>query len=140
VKGALRHAFGGRGERLAGADGTAAETREQARQAERPGLELLHSLDTLFISMVLIVLALGMAKLFLRNPEERDDAKLPVWLRIESITELKVLLWETILTTLLIVAMSDVSAALYEPTTWTILITPTAVLILALSLFFMKRR
>jgi len=54
--------------------------------AERPGLELLHSLDTLFISMVLIVLALGMAKLFLRNPEERDDAKLPVWLRIESIT------------------------------------------------------
>jgi len=51
-----------------------------------------------------------------------------------------VLLWETILTTLLIVAMSDVSAALYEPTTWTILITPTDVLILALSLFFMKRR
>lgn len=108
--------------------------------AARPGVELLHSLDTLFISMVLIVLALGMAKLFLRNPEEHDDSKLPVWLRIESITELKVLIWETILTTLLIVAMSEVSTALYEQTTWTILITPTAVLILALSLFFMKRR
>jgi len=106
----------------------------------RPGVELLHSLDTLFISMVLIVLALGMAKLFLRNPTEHDDSKLPVWLRIESITELKVLIWETVLTTLLIVAMSDVSSALYEPTTWAILLTPAAVLLLAISLFFIKRR
>ncbi|HXJ19514.1 MAG TPA: YqhA family protein [Polyangia bacterium] len=108
--------------------------------AGRPGVELLHSLDTLFISMVLIVLALGMAKLFLRSPADHDDSKLPVWLRIESITELKVLIWETVLTTLLIVAMSDISSSLYEPTTWTILITPAAVLLLAISLFFIKKR
>jgi uncharacterized membrane protein YqhA len=111
----------------------------QSAHAERPGVELLHSLDALIVSMVLIVLALGMAKLFLRNPAEHDDSHLPVWLRIESITELKVLIWETILTTLLIVAMSDISAALYEQPTWTILLTPAAVLALAISLFFMKK-
>jgi uncharacterized membrane protein YqhA len=106
---------------------------------QRPGIEMLHSLDFLIVAMVLVVLALGIAKLFLRGPAEHDKSVLPAWLRIDSITELKVLIWEMILTTLLIVAMSELSEALYGQPTWTILLTPVAILMLAVSLFFMKR-
>jgi uncharacterized membrane protein YqhA len=105
----------------------------------RPGIELLHSLDFVFVSLVLIVLALGIAKLFLLAPDSKAHAGLPAWLRIDGISELKVLLWETILTTLLIAGLSELVAGLFGRLDWTILLTPIAILILALSLFFMKR-
>jgi uncharacterized membrane protein YqhA len=103
-----------------------------------PGLELLHSLDFMFISMVLLVLAIGIAKLFLVSPDF-DDNKLPRWLRVHSISELKVLLWETVLTTLLIVGLSDLTTALFAKLQWTALVMPMAILTLSLSLHFMKR-
>ena len=105
----------------------------------RPGLELLHSLDFLFVSLVLVVLGLGIAKLFLLPPTSQDHDGLPSWLRIQSIGELKVLLWETILTTLLIAGLSGLIAGLFTHLDWTILLTPAAILILALSLFLMKK-
>jgi len=103
-----------------------------------PGLELLHSLDFMFISMVLLVLSLGIARLFLVSPTF-DDAKLPGWLRIHSISELKVLLWETVLTTLLIVGLSDLTTALFTKLQWTAMVMPCAILVLSLSLYFMKK-
>ena len=101
-------------------------------------LELLHSLDFMFISMVLLVLSLGIARLFLVSPTF-DDAKLPGWLRIQSISELKVLLWETVLTTLLIVGLSDLTTALFTKLQWTAMVMPCAILVLSLSLYFMKK-
>ena len=86
----------------------------------RPGLELLHSLDYLFISLVLMVLALGIAKLFLLHPKV-DESALPVWLRIDSIGELKVLLWETVLTTLLIASLPVLVAGLVGQLAWSVL-------------------
>jgi uncharacterized membrane protein YqhA len=109
---------------------------EEVRQ--RPGLELLHSLDFMFVSLVLLVLGLGIAKLFLVMPG-KEPADLPKWLHIENISQLKVLLWETVLTTLLIVAMSDLVTNLGKPLEWTVLIAPGAILLLALSLYFMKK-
>jgi uncharacterized membrane protein YqhA len=105
----------------------------------RPGVELLHSLDFLFVSLVLLVLGLGIGKLFLLNLSEQETRTLPVWLRIESITQLKVLLWETILTTLLIVALSDLIRGLFTKLEWSALTIPAAILMLSLSLFFMKK-
>jgi uncharacterized membrane protein YqhA len=104
----------------------------------RPGLELLHSLDFLFISLVLMVLALGIAKLFLLHPKV-DEGDLPIWLRIQSIGELKVLLWETVLTTLLIASLPLLVAGLVGQISWMVLVIPAAILLLALSLFFMKK-
>jgi uncharacterized membrane protein YqhA len=105
----------------------------------RPGLELLHGLDFLFVSMVLMVLALGIAKLFLLDFSGKTPPALPQWLRIESITELKVLLWEAILTTLVIIALSDLSEGLFVEQGVKVLLIPAAILILSLSLFFMKK-
>lgn len=105
----------------------------------RPGVELLHSLDFLFVSLVLMVLALGIAKLFLANHSPKDVEELPGWLRIHNLSELKVMLWETILTTLLIVGLSDLIRDLFTPLAWTALILPVAILILAMSLFFIRK-
>jgi uncharacterized membrane protein YqhA len=106
----------------------------------RPGLELLHSLDYMFVAIVFIVLALGFAKLFLVGPRTAETLELPTWLRIDSIAELKVLLWETILLTLVISALSQLTTGLFERLDWSSLITPTAILALALSLYLVKKR
>lgn len=115
------------------------EEAANASPEKRPGLEILHSLDFVFVSLVLVVLGLGIAKLFLLAPDAKAHADLPVWLRIERISELKVLLWETILTTLLIAGLSELVVGLFTRLDWTTLLTPLAILILALSLFFMKK-
>jgi len=105
----------------------------------RPGLDLLHSMDFLFIAMVLVVLALAIAKLFLLDPVAKESAALPSWLRIDSVRELKALLWETVLTSLLIIALSDLTAGIFVKPDWTVLLTPIAILVLALGLYFMKK-
>jgi uncharacterized membrane protein YqhA len=112
---------------------------EPASAMSRPGVEILHSLDFLFISLVLMVLALGIAKLFFLQLSEHQVGNLPTWLRIESISELKVMLWETILTTLLIVGLSDLIRELFAPLAWSALILPIAIVLLAVSLFFIRK-
>jgi uncharacterized membrane protein YqhA len=105
----------------------------------RPGLEILHSLDLLFVAMVFLVLALGIAKLFLVGPKAVESMDLPSWLRIGSIAELKVLLWETILVTLVITSLSELTTGLFEKLDWHALVTPAAIFLLALSLFLVKK-
>jgi uncharacterized membrane protein YqhA len=109
-------------------------------QHARPGLELLHSLDYMFVAIVFIVLALGFAKLFLVGSKTTETMDLPTWLRIDSIAELKVLLWETILLTLVISALSVLTTGLFERLDWSAMITPTAILALALSLYLVKKK
>jgi uncharacterized membrane protein YqhA len=106
----------------------------------RPGLELLHSLDFMFLAIVFLVLALGFAKLFLAGPQTTESMHLPTWLRIDSIAELKVLLWETILLTLVISALSELTTGLFERLEWSALITPIAIVALSLSLYLVKKR
>ena len=109
---------------------------EHGSEKSRPGLELLHVKHA---GRAVARLALGIAKLFLMTPSEKVSAELPVWLRIDSIGQLKVLLWETALTTLMIIALSDLSAGLFTKLDWMALVTPAAILVLSLSLYFMKR-
>jgi uncharacterized membrane protein YqhA len=105
----------------------------------RPGVELLHSLDFLFVSLVLIVLALGIGKLFFLKLTESEVGTLPGWLRIESLGELKVMLWETILTTLVVVALSDLIRDVFTPLEWRALVLPAAILVLAVSLYLIRK-
>jgi uncharacterized membrane protein YqhA len=121
---------------LTGGTGAAASVEHTAR----PGLELLHSLDFMFVAIVFLVLALGFAKLFLVGPKATETMELPTWLRIDSIAELKVLLWETIMLTLVISALSELTTGLFERLDWSALITPTAILALAFSLYLVKKR
>jgi uncharacterized membrane protein YqhA len=104
-----------------------------------PGLKLLHSLDYLFVAMVFLVLALGIGKLFFVGSKAAETMDLPSWLRVDNIAQLKVLLWETILVTLVITSLSELSAGLFEKVQVTALVTPTAILLLSIALFLVKK-
>jgi uncharacterized membrane protein YqhA len=109
--------------------------------AARPALELLHSLDFLLISLVLLILALGVTKLFLLTPHmiAGRSSHLPSWLNIETFSDLKVILWETILTAMLVFGLPTLTVGLLAKLDWTALVLPGAILLLAVSLYFIRR-
>ena len=104
----------------------------------RPGVHIAESVDALLFSLVLLVLSLGTASLFLTTSETEDRQKLPEGMRVKSLTELKLLLWEAILATLVVAAASGIIAALPH-LEWKLLVLPAAILLLSVSYFLLKR-
>ena len=104
----------------------------------RPGVHIAESVDALLFSLVLLVLSLGTASLFLTTTDTEDTRKLPEWMRVKSLTELKLLLWEAILATLVVAAASGIIAALPH-LEWKLLVLPAAILLLSVSYFLLKR-
>jgi uncharacterized membrane protein YqhA len=105
--------------------------------AERPGVYLLEGLDLFLVSMVFLIFALGIIRIF-THYNTSEDENLPRWLRIKDFKELKILLWETILVTLVVFTFTTIISN-KEVLKWDALIIPSVVLILMLSLFLMKR-
>ena len=104
----------------------------------RPGVHIAESVDALLFSLVLLVLSLGTASLFLTTTDTEDRQKLPEGMRVRSLTELKLLLWEAILATLVVAAASGIISALPH-LEWKLLVLPAAILILSVSYFLLKR-
>jgi uncharacterized membrane protein YqhA len=102
-----------------------------------PKLPLLESLDSFLIALVFLIFSLGIMKIFIGY--QHSDAGLPSWLRIHDFKELKVLLWETILVTLVVMSMGTV-ARNFDALTWQVLVSPVIVLVLAVGLFLMRGR
>lgn len=103
----------------------------------RPGMYMLKGLELFLVSMVFMIFALGILRLFIVYHVK--DEHTPSWLKIDDFKELKVLLWETILVTLVVFTLSKVVSA-KEVLTWNALILPCVILALTGSLFLMKSR
>jgi len=103
-----------------------------------PGQHIAESVDALLFSLVLIVLALGTASLFLTKPDQGENRDLPEWMRIRSLTELKLLLWEAILAMLVVTGAATIISDLPH-LTWNHLVIPGAILILSVSYYLLKR-
>jgi len=103
-------------------------------EGSTPGLYLLHGLDSFMVSIVFFVFGMGIARLFIFDNVHNDS--IPRWLDINSIKELKVLLWETILVTLVIFCITGIITG--PNTDWRVLISPLAILVLSGSLFLVK--
>jgi hypothetical protein len=86
----------------------------------------------------MLILAVGVAKLFLLSTSQVKTSSLPQWLDVETFSDLKFLLWETILLALVIVGLSSLISN-FEHMRWSALVIPGAILMLSLSLYFMKR-
>jgi uncharacterized membrane protein YqhA len=101
---------------------------------------LLHAVDLFLVAVVFYVLAIGMLVLF-ADPEEKLPVKLPEWLHVKNFVELKVILWEAILTTLVVYYIAGLAEKKIEGGELSIynLILPGAVLLIAVSLFFLKK-
>jgi uncharacterized membrane protein YqhA len=104
---------------------------------ERPGIELAEAVDLMLFALVLIVLSLGTASLYLSGPNQEVRRDLPEWMRVKSLTELKLLLWEAILATLVVAAATGVVADLPH-LEWRHLLLPGVILILSVSYFLLK--
>jgi len=99
-----------------------------------PSLYILKGLDAFMLAIIFIIFGLGIARLFLFNNASEDE--IPTWLRFHEMKGLKVLLWETILVTLVIYCLQILltNKALSPE----LLILPGAILLLAVALFFVR--
>jgi uncharacterized membrane protein YqhA len=108
--------------------------------AGRMAIGLLHAVDLFLVAIVFYVLSIGMLILFI-DPESGFPLKLPKWLHVESFVELKIILWEAILTALVVDYIADLAEKKINGEELTVynLILPGAVLLISLSLFFVKK-
>jgi uncharacterized membrane protein YqhA len=102
----------------------------------KPGLYLLKGLEHFLISMVFMIFALGILKLFIFD--QTSEEHIPTWLKIDEFKELKVLLWESILVTLVVFTLDKLVSAT-EVLTWNASIFPGVILVLTASLYLMKK-
>ena len=100
----------------------------------KPGIYIMKGLDGFMLAIIFIIFGLGIARLFLFN--RISDEEIPSWLRFQDMKGLKVLLWETILVTLVIYCLQVLLT--YKQLSLELLIIPGAILLLALALFFVR--
>ena len=106
--------------------------------SDRPGVRIAESVDALLFGLVLIVLACGTASLFLRPEGRGVDPRVPEWMRVENISELKALLWEAILVVLVVGALTTLISHM-DQLRWEMLILPIAILLLSVGLYAARR-
>lgn len=104
---------------------------------DNPGVLLIESLDKFLIAILFYIFGVGMIKLFL--PELFEGMSIPAWLDVKGIKELKMLLWETILVTMMVLSVTSLVGHT-NSLTWDALILPSIIAILSLSLFFMRSK
>jgi len=102
----------------------------------QPGLLVLKGLDAFMLAIIFMIFGLGIARLFLFN--NAPDDQIPSWLRFHEMKGLKVLLWETILVTLVIYCLQILLT--HKEMVLELLILPVAILLLTIALFFMRWR
>ena len=102
----------------------------------RPGIPIAESVDAALFALVLIVLALGTVSLYVTG--DVADPRIPAWMRVRSLSELKTLLWEAILLVLVMAALTSIMANT-DHLGWDLLVLPVAVLVLAAGLFLKAR-
>lgn len=106
--------------------------------ADRPGIHIAESVDALLFALVLLVLAIGTTTLFLGGTSGSEGAPIPGWMKVKSLTDLKLLLWEGILLTLVVAALTDIVTNIAN-LQWMNLVLPSAILTLSVSYYLLKK-
>ena len=102
---------------------------------EKPLLPALEAVDLFMLALVVLLLALGLVKLFLSDMPFISNFDLP-WLKVGDIHDIKALLWNAMLLTLMVLFCIRMFNT--DQLGWTDLVLPGAVFLLALSGKFMK--
>jgi uncharacterized membrane protein YqhA len=107
--------------------------------SEPPTLLLLDAVDSFLLSFVFFIFSFGLYKIFFLSDTHELAGKLPKWLQIESIFELKALLWQSVLTTMVIFFLNTAVIAISNNNiSWQFLLLPLSILIIAVALYFLK--
>lgn len=102
------------------------------------GIYFIQSIDFILGTIVSFIMMAGIASLFNLIPKQRYKL-VPEWLQVQNIHELKMLLWETLLLTLVVYFISIVFEykGNYE---WETLILPGSILLLSLGYRVLKHK
>jgi|26BtaG_2_1085354.scaffolds.fasta_scaffold00001_389 uncharacterized membrane protein YqhA len=103
---------------------------------ERPGIDLAEALDGFLLAMVFIIFAIGIGKLFVPESKLLKNIQLS-WLNPKSFSDLKAILWEAVLTTLVVLFGTAIFHEL-DNLSWNLLVIPAAILLIAIALRMMK--
>ncbi len=113
----------------------------QIHSENTPGLLLFQALDLFLIGFLFLIFSLGFFQLFYPKPSRLmsaiDDIA-PEWLKVENFTQLKLILWDTVLTTLVVLFIGDafLAAGQYD---WNLTIIPIAILLISFGKFLIKK-
>ena len=100
----------------------------------RPGIRLVEALDSFMVALVFMIFGFGIGRIFV-FPDTGDE-HIPRWLQIHNLKELKILLWETILLTMVIFCVGNMITG--DTRSWEVLLFPGVILILSFGLFLMR--
>ncbi|HEX5024319.1 MAG TPA: YqhA family protein [Agriterribacter sp.] len=109
----------------------------EGRLEERPGVFIGEALDSFLISLFFIIFSMGVSKLFLPDSTLLKGVDLP-WLKIEHFSELKLIIWEMLLTTLFVYFFTIILLN-GENMEWTMLVIPGSILLLSVAYKLLKK-
>ncbi|WP_455201639.1 YqhA family protein [Kaarinaea lacus] len=109
---------------------------ERMKAADQATAHLIQSIDAFLIALVLMIFAVGVYKLFIR---ENKPTESPVfaWIKINSVQQLKGILVELVVV-ILFVKFLEVALVKLGSLEWEMLVLPVAILLLALSVKFLE--
>src|SRR5918993_618512 len=107
-------------------------------QEDYIGASIMMATDALLFGIVLLIFAYAIAFGFVIQLSEANRQRLPAWMQIEGVTELKITLVQVILVYLIVDFATDISEPDTE-TTWQTLVMPIAILLIAGALRLMSR-
>jgi uncharacterized membrane protein YqhA len=104
-------------------------------------ISLLRAVDLFLMAIVLYVFSIGLLALFNNRTDKEFPVNMPAFLKVKNFVELKVILWEAILTTLVIGYLGYLVELRIEskPIVLNDLTLPGAILLIAIALFFLKK-
>lgn len=107
--------------------------------SEPPSLMLLEAVDSFLLSFVFFIFSFGLYKIFFLTDVNYPKNKLPRWLQMESIFELKALLWQSVLTTMVGIFLNNAVITMsHNAMSWQFLVLPGSILVISVALYFLK--
>jgi uncharacterized membrane protein YqhA len=107
--------------------------------SEPPSLMLLEAVDSFLLSFVFFIFSFGLYKIFFLTDVNYPKDKLPRWLQMESIFELKALLWQSVLTTMVVIFLNNAVITMsHNAMSWQFLVLPGSILVISVALYFLK--
>ncbi|MCJ7468420.1 MAG: YqhA family protein [Maribacter sp.] len=106
-----------------------------------PGVKLFLALDVFLIAFLFLIFSIGFTQLFIPKPSKIIDALdriTPEWLKVENFIQLKFILWDTALTTLVVMFVGEAYKISGEYD-WKLIIVPIAILLISLSKYLLKK-
>jgi uncharacterized membrane protein YqhA len=108
----------------------------------RPGVLLFEALDVFLFAFLFFIFSIGFSQLFIPKPsriKKAFESITPEWLKVHTFTELKLILWDTVLTTLVVFFVGNVFRNEKGIYNWETTIIPVTIILISFSKYIIKK-